>query len=64
MGSSGGRAALSDQDKERYHRHMMIAGWGEEGQEKVKAARVFVAGAGGLGSPTAMYLAVAGSCRT
>ncbi len=60
MASSSKRAALSDGDRERYHRHMMIPGWGEEGQERVKSARVFVAGAGGLGSPTAMYLAVSG----
>jgi len=51
---------LTDDDRERYHRHMMIAGWGEAGQQKLKSARVFVAGAGGLGSPTSMYLAVAG----
>ncbi len=60
MSELAGRAALTDKDQERYHRHMMIAGWGEEGQEKVKGARVFVAGAGGLGSPTSIYLAVAG----
>ena len=57
------RVALNEQDRERYHRHMMIAGWGEEGQERVKSARVFVAGAGGLGSPTSIYLAVAGVGR-
>lgn len=51
---------LTDQDRERYHRQMMIGGWGEEGQQKLKAARVFVAGAGGLGSPASIYLAVAG----
>jgi adenylyltransferase/sulfurtransferase len=56
-------ATLTAEDRERYHRHMMIAGWGEAGQEKVKSARAFVAGAGGLGSPTAMYLAVAGVGR-
>ena len=57
------KAGLSEQDRERYHRHMMIAGWGEAGQERVKSARVFVAGAGGLGSPTSIYLAVAGVGR-
>ena len=57
------RVALNEQDRERYHRHMMIAGWGEAGQERVKSARVFVAGAGGLGSPTSIYLAVAGVGR-
>ena len=51
---------LTEQDRQRYHRQMMIAGWGEEGQRKLKAARVFVAGAGGLGSPVSIYLAVAG----
>jgi len=39
---------------------MMIGGWGEAGQEKLKAAQVFIAGAGGLGSPASIYLAVAG----
>jgi adenylyltransferase/sulfurtransferase len=39
---------------------MMIEGWGEEGQLRLKQSRVFVAGAGGLGSPVSIYLAVAG----
>ena len=38
----------------------MIHGFGEEGQEKLKKARVFIAGIGGLGSPVAIYLAAAG----
>jgi adenylyltransferase/sulfurtransferase len=39
---------------------MMMAGWGERTQLKLKASTVFVAGAGGLGSPVCIYLAVAG----
>ncbi len=54
------KIALTDEEQKRYHRHMMISGWGEAGQQKIKAARVFVAGAGGLGSPASIYLAVAG----
>jgi len=53
-------AALTEQDRKRYDRQMMIAGWGEDGQGRLKSARVFLAGAGGLGSPTSIYLAVAG----
>jgi len=45
---------------QRYDRQIMIRGFGEEGQEKLRQARIFIAGAGGLGSPIAMYLAVAG----
>ena len=52
--------ALSPDELERYQRQMMIDGWGEVGQKKLKGATVFVAGAGGLGSPVAIYLAVAG----
>ncbi|MCX7988601.1 MAG: HesA/MoeB/ThiF family protein [Thermodesulfovibrio sp.] len=44
----------------RYHRQMLIDGWGEEGQKKLKNSTVFIAGAGGLGSPVSIYLAVAG----
>ena len=51
---------LTDYDLARYDRQMMIPGWGVEGQEKLKAATVFIAGAGGLGGPVAIYLAVAG----
>jgi adenylyltransferase/sulfurtransferase len=51
---------LTDEDEKRYHRQMMISGWGGKGQRRLKSSRVFVAGAGGLGSPLSMYLAVAG----
>lgn len=45
-------------EAEKYIRQIML--FGEEGQEKLKRATVFVAGAGGLGSPISTYLAVAG----
>lgn len=45
---------------ERYQRQMMIDGWGEEAQQRLAQSVVFIAGAGGLGSPAAMYLAAAG----
>jgi len=51
---------LSEKDLIRYQRQMSIPGWGEAGQARIKAARVFIAGAGGLGSPVALYLAAAG----
>ncbi|MCM8784006.1 MAG: HesA/MoeB/ThiF family protein [Candidatus Omnitrophica bacterium] len=51
---------LTSYDLERYSRQLIIEGWGEEGQKKIKNAEVFIAGAGGLGSPVAIYLAVAG----
>ena len=51
---------LTEYDLARYQRQMLISGWGEEGQARIKSARVFVAGAGGLGSPVSIYLAVAG----
>jgi len=53
-------ADLDDYDRKRYARQILIKGIGEEGQRKLKNARIFVAGAGGLGSPVAIYLAVAG----
>lgn len=44
----------------RYNRQMLMQGWGHETQEKLKRSTVFIAGAGGLGSPVSIYLAVAG----
>jgi len=49
---------LSERERERYKRQMML--FGEAGQEQLKKAHIFIAGAGGLGSPIALYLAVAG----
>ena len=51
---------LSTRELERYNRQMRMGGWGETTQQKLKGSRVFIAGAGGLGSPAAIYLAVAG----
>ncbi|MBD3308704.1 adenylyltransferase, partial [candidate division KSB3 bacterium] len=52
--------ALSDAEKERYNRQIILPEWGEAGQQRLKEATVFIAGVGGLGSPVAMYLAAAG----
>jgi molybdopterin/thiamine biosynthesis adenylyltransferase len=49
---------LSQRELERYRRQVML--FGEEGQERLKRSEIFVAGAGGLGSPVSLYLAVAG----
>jgi len=51
---------LTPEEVERYERQIMIEGFGEEGQEKLKQAKVFIAGAGGLGSPVSIYLMAAG----
>jgi molybdopterin/thiamine biosynthesis adenylyltransferase len=51
---------LTDNEQKRYDRQIMIEEIGEKGQEKLKNARVFIAGAGGLGSPIAIYLTAAG----
>ena len=49
---------LSERERERYGRQILL--FGEEGQERLKEAEIFIAGAGGLGSPVSIYLAVAG----
>jgi molybdopterin/thiamine biosynthesis adenylyltransferase/rhodanese-related sulfurtransferase/molybdopterin converting factor small subunit len=54
------RAALSDEEMRRYARHLILPEVGLAGQRKLKAARVLAVGAGGLGSPLAVYLAAAG----
>ncbi len=51
---------LSPDEIERYARHIVLHGVGGPGQQKLKAARVLVIGAGGLGSPLIQYLAAAG----
>ena len=51
---------LSDRDLRRYARHLTLPGFGAEGQRVLRASRVLVIGAGGLGSPALLYLAGAG----
>jgi molybdopterin/thiamine biosynthesis adenylyltransferase len=51
---------LTAQERERYDRQIILPGWGEEAQGALKGSTVFIAGAGGLGSAVALYLAAAG----
>ena len=51
---------LDDKEIDRYGKHLMLREIGVKGQKKIKAAKVLVIGAGALGSPIALYLAVAG----
>jgi molybdopterin/thiamine biosynthesis adenylyltransferase/rhodanese-related sulfurtransferase len=51
---------LTAEQRDRYSRHMLVPEIGPEGQQKLLDAKVLLLGAGGLGSPTALYLAAAG----
>ena len=51
---------LTPEEIERYRRHLVLREVGGEGQQRLKAARVLLIGAGGLGSPLILYLAAAG----
>ncbi|WP_222113090.1 ThiF family adenylyltransferase, partial [Gordonia paraffinivorans] len=53
-------AELSNEEVARYSRHLIIPDVGMDGQKRLKNAKVLVIGAGGLGSPTLLYLAAAG----
>lgn len=61
-GGSAGRddVPLSPSELQRYHRHIIMPEVGIEGQKRIKASKVLIIGAGGLGSPLALYLAAAG----
>jgi molybdopterin/thiamine biosynthesis adenylyltransferase/rhodanese-related sulfurtransferase len=52
--------ALTAEQRDRYSRHLLIPEIGTEGQQKLLDAKVLLLGAGGLGSPTSLYLAAAG----
>jgi len=51
---------ISSKEQDKYQRQITISGFGIEGQQKLKNAKILVAGAGGLGAPVSLYLAAAG----
>jgi len=53
-------AVLNADQRNRYHRHLLVPEVGEEGQQKLLESKVLLLGAGGLGAPAALYLAAAG----
>jgi sulfur-carrier protein adenylyltransferase/sulfurtransferase len=61
--SRAAKANLSSQEVARYSRHLIMPEVGMEGQKRLKASSVLLVGAGGLGSPLALYLAAAGVGR-
>ena len=54
---------MNDEQLLRYSRHILLDEIGIEGQEKLLASHVLIIGAGGLGSPVALYLGAAGISR-
>ncbi len=62
-GGSGAEITLSNEEIQRYSRHLIMPEVTMEGQKKLKGASVLLIGAGGLGSPMALYLAAAGVGR-
>jgi len=51
---------LSNTQKQRYSRHLLLDGFGQAAQERLLQSKVLIVGTGGLGSPTSLYLAAAG----
>src|SRR5207237_4003515 len=63
IGARAAGVSLSQPEVARYSRHLIMPEVGLEGQKRLKAASILLIGAGGLGSPLALYLAAAGVGR-